>query len=301
MPTFPTIRVGVPAAYQSLTAFPLFTEARAGIDYLLADEAIASGVAAVEEVNESGSVPTLLVRNQADRPVLFLEGEELRGAKQNRVLNTSVLVAPGTTTIPVSCVEQGRWRLRSRQFGSSGSHSSSRLRHVLKRSVSSSALEGLGHSSDQTAVWQEVSRQMTSLGSCSATMAMSDTYDAHLARLDEYRGQLGYPEGACGLAVAIGGKVASIDLFDRPGTCRKVWDRLLSGLVLDALEAGQTAGQAPEEAVQGELAALRDASWQQAPAAGAGEEFRAEAPGGRHASALALGGVIVHASLVTAW
>ena len=51
-------------------------------------------------------MPTLRVINGADRPVLLLDGEELVGAKQNRVLNTSVLVAKGARLdIPVSCVE----------------------------------------------------------------------------------------------------------------------------------------------------------------------------------------------------
>jgi hypothetical protein len=107
----------------------------------------------VEEVSEGGSVPNLLVRNGTGSRVLFLEGEELRGAKQNRVLNTSVLVAAGsTTTIPVSCVEQGRWRYRSRHFVLGGSHSSSKLRHFLKASVSQSLQVGQGHLCDQGAV-----------------------------------------------------------------------------------------------------------------------------------------------------
>ena len=64
----------------------------------------------VTEVSEAGSVPFLKVANGADRPLLLLDGEELIGAKQNRILNTTVLVAPHTeVTIPVSCVEQGRW------------------------------------------------------------------------------------------------------------------------------------------------------------------------------------------------
>ena len=47
----------------------------------------------------------------------MLDGEELIGAKQNRILNTTVLVAAHTeVTIPVSCVEQGRWGYRGRQF-----------------------------------------------------------------------------------------------------------------------------------------------------------------------------------------
>jgi len=62
--------------------------------------------ARITEVTESGSVPFLQVANGADRPLLLLDGEELIGAKQNRILNTTVLVAGHTeVTIPVSCVE----------------------------------------------------------------------------------------------------------------------------------------------------------------------------------------------------
>jgi len=159
MPILPEIRVGEPIRHEALAVFPLFSPAGGGVEYLLSDEAITAGSVDVEEVSESGSVPNLLVTNQSDSKVLFLEGEELRGAKQNRVLNTSVLVAARSkTTIPVSCVEQGRWRYRSRQFVSGESHSSSKLRHYLKRSVSESLKAGRGHTSDQMAVWGEVSR-----------------------------------------------------------------------------------------------------------------------------------------------
>jgi hypothetical protein len=48
--------------------------------------------ARVTEVSEAGSVPFLQVANGADRPLLLLDGEELIAAKQNRILNTTVLV-----------------------------------------------------------------------------------------------------------------------------------------------------------------------------------------------------------------
>ena len=206
MPAFPEVQVGDPLRHEAVAVFPLFGPAGGGADYLLADEAMAAGTVTVEEAGEAGSVPALIVDNRADSLVLFLEGEELRGAKQNRVLNTSVLVAAkAKTTIPVSCVEQGRWRYTSRSFGHGGSHSSPKLRHVLKKSVSESALGGQGHGSDQGAVWMEVSRQMGSLGAESATGAMSDTYEAYRGRLAEFAGRLQYAEGATGLAVAVGG------------------------------------------------------------------------------------------------
>lgn len=62
----------------------------------------------------------LAFRNRGLDPAFLLDGEELVGAKQNRILNLSILV-PGQTSleIPVSCVEQSRWsRLyRSRLAG----------------------------------------------------------------------------------------------------------------------------------------------------------------------------------------
>src|SRR5258707_383747 len=78
----------------------------------------------------------LMVRNRSERLVLFLEGQELKGAKQNRILNSSVLIAAGNDArIPVSCVEQGRWHYRSRHFGSTGHYASPKLRTVLRSSV----------------------------------------------------------------------------------------------------------------------------------------------------------------------
>jgi hypothetical protein len=54
-------------------------------------------------------VPDLAVESKGNVRLLFIEGEELVGAKQNRILNTSVLIAAHTKPkIPVSCVEQGR-------------------------------------------------------------------------------------------------------------------------------------------------------------------------------------------------
>ena len=68
-------------------------------------------------MDAAGSVPELLAHNPLDASVLLYDGEELIGAKQNRILNVTVLVAAASETrIPVSCVEEGRWRARSRHF-----------------------------------------------------------------------------------------------------------------------------------------------------------------------------------------
>lgn len=298
MVAVPSVRVGEPLTSDRLTVFPLFLDSAAPVSYRLADDALADGTAVVEEVSEGGSVPQLSVRNENDTLVLFLEGQELRGAKQNRVLNTSVLVAAKTQTLlPVSCVEQGRWRHTSRHFSSSETHCSPKMRSVLKPSVTRSARSGDGHGSDQGAVWGEVSRKMSSLGSSSPTMAMSDMADEHKPRTDKAVAEVKYAEGAAGLAVAVGGKVVAVDLFDAPETCRKVWPRLVGGVALDALEETSDAAANPAD-VTAALDALRTGPWSSVPPAGAGEEHRAETATKWHGSVLTLGGNLVHGSLV---
>ena len=299
MTTFPEVRVGDPIRHEALTVFPLFADSLGVVDYLLSDEAIGGGTVTVEEVSEGGSVPKLLVNNTGDARVLFLEGEELKGAKQNRVLNTSVLIAAHSKTlIPVSCVEQGRWRYRSKNFTSGGSHSSSKLRRHLKQSVGIALKTGQGHTSDQGSVWREVSRQMTSLGSKSESMAMSDTYDSHQSRLTEFKKALNYVEGAAGLAVAVGDKVVAVDVFDKSETCRKVWDRLLSGVIMDALEAEKSEKSAESSDVSCLLDQIRAAAWENTPAVGEGQEYRTDAVPLAHASSLAFGAAVLHGSVV---
>jgi hypothetical protein len=295
----PSLRVGEPIRHDTLSVFPLFAGSRRDVDYRLSDEALADQSVVVEEVSESGSVPNLLVENKGDLRVLFLEGEELVGAKQNRVLNTSVLVAAHSKLkIPVSCVEQGRWGYKSRYFGSSGSHSPSKLRLALKASVSRSVKENRGHASDQSEVWREVASLHASHGVSSGTSAMSDTFDTYRDQLTEYRERLKYVEGATGMAVAVGAKIVAVDLFDKPSTCRKVWDRLLSGVVFDALESPRTEQHASASDVEQILGLAGDLPWEQSDAVGEGEEYRAQSPRGDHASALVFDEAVVHGSMV---
>jgi hypothetical protein len=295
-----TTRIGQPAGFGPLTVFPLFCDSSRPVDYLLADEATQAGALTVAEVSEQGSVPNLIVENKGERRALFLEGEELRGSKQNRILNTSVLVpAHARLTIPVSCVEQGRWRQTSAFFTSSKQISPYHLRHGLKSSVTRSLNRNLGHRSDQGRVWNEVRKQQDALAVSSGTSALADTYGKYEQHLAEAQKALRSVPGACGLAVAIGPQVVTADLFDKPATCEKVWARLLSGLVLDAMTEGQAGGPPDPAQVDQFLHEARNAPWTQTPAVGEGQEYRAEF-GGKVSSALLLDEALVHGSVVAA-
>lgn len=294
----PDVRVGKPIRCKSVSVFPLYTPSSDKVKYTLADEAIAKRSLSVKEVSKSGSVPQLLVENKGNQRVLFLEGEELIGAKQNRILNTSILIAAKSKArIPVSCVEQGRWASNSSQFGHSGSHSPSRVRHALKSSVSKSAKQGQGHCSNQGEVWNQVDNMLCDVGSASPTGAMSAAYDDHQDELDQYKEELKYVEGATGVAVAVGGKVLGFDLFDKPETCKKVWDRILSGCVMDALSHKEKGRRASSAKVKKLIDDSTGAKWVQIEAVGEGDEYRVEF-GNDQGSALSLAKTLVHESVV---
>src|SRR4051812_46453014 len=96
--------LGEPASFAGLTLIPLYPTDEPRLEYIGLDEAVASGLT-VTEVSDAGAVGTLFVSNPLDANVLLYDGEELVGAKQNRILDLPVLVqAQSKTPVPVTCV-----------------------------------------------------------------------------------------------------------------------------------------------------------------------------------------------------
>src|SRR5688572_6635809 len=126
-----TITLGEPQRLRNLMVFPVFAANGHDREFLTLAEALQNNLVTLTEISQSGQVPHLKLTNAADVPVLLVEGEELIGAKQNRVLNTTILVnAKSETIIPVSCTEAGRWSYSSPLFKHSGHLSPHKLRKV---------------------------------------------------------------------------------------------------------------------------------------------------------------------------
>lgn len=230
-----TLRVGEPMQYRGLTLFPLFWPAVGEPPYVLLSKAIPTGDAVVEEISEAGSVPNLAVTNRAACPLLIPEGEILVGAKQNRVVNVTMLVAAGVKfTIPVSCVEAGRWHYRARHFDAQYSAPPS-LRSKKLRAVQRNRMEIGSTESDQGEVWDEVRACLSGVATHSETASLTDGYVANEEKLAEFRQHFLLPPDAAGVLVARGEQIVGMDLFDSPSTLAALWDRLRDAYFLDAL------------------------------------------------------------------
>ncbi|MDP9476106.1 MAG: hypothetical protein M3R38_10560, partial [Actinomycetota bacterium] len=247
----------------------------------LLEDALEGGSFRVEEIGESGSVPELRVVNGGTTPALILEGDELIGAKQNRVVNSSVLVAAASELVlPVSCVERGRWSYRSRVFSSGSATPHVRLRHLKSRSVHDSLRHGRGHRSDQGAVWEEVDRLASLHASPSPTDALQDTragLSERLADFDTLSEEI--PEGTRGVVVSIGDRPVALEVLAGPRSFAKVLPKLLTGYALEALEHEGDGAPSDIRAVKKFVSDVASARGERYPAVGGGIEARFEAEG----------------------
>ncbi|MCS7041601.1 MAG: hypothetical protein NZR01_02300 [Bryobacteraceae bacterium] len=243
------LQVGDPAEFQGLAMLPIAgaEPAQGEPAYILLEDAVRSGVAKVEEL-PSASVPEIAVENLSDRPVLILGGEELVGARQNRILNLTILAPPRQrTVVPVSCVEAGRWRPVSPRFHPTPSVAFGKLRAESTAHVTASMRAGIGRRTNQAAVWMAVDEKLERLGVQSPTSAMREAFARHERDVEEYVRRLPWGEGQTGAVFAIDGRPAGIDLFDHPNTCQRMLPKLVRGYALDAMEKRYWAGTGTDE------------------------------------------------------
>jgi hypothetical protein len=274
------VEVLEPQQTDGLAVFGLRWSLADGPAYATLDDALAAGTAEVTEISEGGSVPVLKLINRADTMVFLMAGEQLIGAKQNRVLNASVMAAARSELpIPVSCVEAGRWHYRSPKFLSGGTSSHGLLRKLLSQHAHDSYRTVGSPLSKQGEVWQEVARKLHGVGSASPSSALQQAYEDHAKRLTDLLGTVRVPEGCSGVAFALGGRVVGADLFDRAATLDRLFPKLLRAYALDALEAGDGAAAVTAAQVRQWLDGAARAKAEPFKSPGLGHDVRLEGDG----------------------
>lgn len=297
---FTQITFGEAQHYGSVAALPIHLPSAAeALEYLTLSEAITGLLIRIEEVSESGSVPNLKVINTAAVPVLILAGEEVSGARQNRILNTSILVpAKGELIIPVSCTERGRWSYNAPDFKDSGNFGSAEIRHTAALSVLGNLRVGRGHHSDQGQVWdriEELHEKSNTFGT-SRTRAMDDAYKNMAADLEEAQRHFRLTPGQTGVLFFHGGQAAGLDIVSRPAAYARLHDKLVKSYIIDVL--GKSAPVPKPTALLKEakhfLEAANIGETKIFPSPGLGDDHRLTAPR-LHGSMLVYGKEAVHA------
>ncbi len=270
-----TLVLGEPKCIGGFTVVPLYRGVATTLDYTALQTAIASQFVQVKEVDAAGSVGELLISNSGGCLVLGVEGEELTGAKQNRILNTSILLQNGTrTVIPVSCTEQGRWSNVSVEMSPSDSFATPRIRENAKRSVNRSLAEHRGFRTNQAEVWDRVSRFASSSGVHSPTSALNDVVKSRMSQFGGTAASIPAQPAQCGLLVIANGRVLGFDVVSRPEVYAALHERLLRGYLVDDAPAPPADTREPATLATQYLQRTLTARERRFPSVGMGEDYR---------------------------
>jgi hypothetical protein len=236
--------------HRALAIHPLLADDGPPLPYLLLADALAAGTLRIGEVGD-GTVPALLASNKGYADVLVLDGEQLIGARQNRMTNRSILLAAGAdTVIPVACVEQGRWRHESDDMRPAPQHSPAKVRRRVREAEARDAMAGHAVSEGvlagaQGAVWAAVAETLEHVGGASPTGALAGAFDANARLLDEWAAAFPALPGQVGLLAFVGDEPLGLDVVGDPRLYAALHERLLRGYLLDALERPGHAGGGP--------------------------------------------------------
>jgi ARG/rhodanese/phosphatase superfamily protein len=265
---------GEQIAVDGLRLTPLFVKEEGRLPYLELEEALRQNLVEITEVSEQGSVPNLQVTNKSLSDILILDGEELLGAKQNRVVNTTIVVpAHSSVVTPVSCVEQGRWRYTSKEFSTGDSFSYPSLRRQKHRDVTSSLRATGSFASDQSRIWDDISQKAARMDVTSDTMAMSDIFESRTESQEHLQHEVPYQEKQVGFFAFIKDGFAGGDVFGSSDLCRKKLPKLVRSYYLDSLDEGV---QFPAITVEQILKQIQAAEPEQFASIGKGTEVRFE-------------------------
>ncbi len=238
-----TISIGSPKTVGPVSLYPIYNHGAAPLTYISARDAIAAGTLLIEEATEE-TVPTLLFTNTGTIPVLVTDGEIVEGGYQNRTVTVPVLLIPGTTPVPVACVESGRWHgERGRTFGRSTQRLPRNVRRAVVQSVGLTD-HGTPRRVNQGEVWSQVDHVLQSRLIDAETNSLleigehapSEHIDARLTTVDNAVAILRHLRplpGQTGVVIAIGGRIINAELFDRTETLDTYWDEVLAAIAFD--------------------------------------------------------------------
>lgn len=211
------------------------------------DDAFAAGRVVVAEL-EVPSVGHLEFRNRSELPVFVQPGTLVRGGGQNRMVLAPHLLAPmSTATLPVHCVERGRWN----PHGGAAFTGRASSPYAFRVASTRVAMDG---TANQSETWGRVRRRVVSSGVTSHTESLLDALPA--------QEPIAAPDGAGGVVADAGGRARTVAFSGVAALGRAAIRSLHEGLLAEAPGGVSPAAVAVD--VAGLVAAAqREEDWQE--------------------------------------
>ena len=226
--------------YKNMEVIPVRINCNGNRDYLTLKRGIKAGFVEITECQVS-TVGTVLAKNNSNIPLILIDGDEIIGAKQNRIMNRSLIIPPRTAMeVSVSCTEQGRWH-----YGRGNDINFSQRDDIISFDCSEEAADFstrraksadlFENRSCQSTVWDSINDLEMRTSFKSSTSALHDNFINHRPRLNEYLKNFRVEYGQSGAIFIINGQIKGLELFANPSIYQDYHEKIFRSYIMEAI------------------------------------------------------------------
>ena len=225
-------------SYKNLKIVPLSVENSFKEDILTLKKGFEMGLVTIKECGKS-TVSQVTVVNNAVTPLLLVDGEEILGAKQNRIISGTVLIPAKTTqNIDVCCSEKGRWAFKEEKniFSCADNIAPASIRGNMNYAKYEDTKNHQGFKSDiQQGVWKDISKLEKEMDFKSETSALSENYANNQEKLENYLEHFKRLDNQSGLIAILNDEIIGCEILVKPYIYKDYHENFLRSYIIEAL------------------------------------------------------------------
>ena len=219
--------------YENVEAIPIKSDFFGKKDFLTLKKGYEMNLVEIKELEHS-TVNTVSCKNDSVAPLILIDGDEITGAMQNRIINDTLLIpAQSTINIPVSCTEHGRWHTKGE--GDSARTFKPSLysaNHSTRSRKSRASYEERDYQGD---VWDSISEFESRSNFRSVTSSLNDSYENLKDKQNDYLNKFHIEDGQNGVIFIVNGEVKGLELFYNHSIYKEYHEKLCRSYIIEAV------------------------------------------------------------------
>lgn len=209
--------------YENMTVVPILSDTNTPFDVLDLKEGLKMGLVKIEECDNS-NIEQVKLKNNSVSPLILLDGEEIAGSLQNRIVAQTMIIPPKSEMeIPVNCSEKGRNEYKSEfQYSDYIANSNTRRKKAYNK-----------NNPLQEVVWNSIDDLETDKNTSSKTKALRDSYEKNKYDIDSYLKHFKMENNQIGVICIVENKVG-LEIFNNHSLYEKYNEMLLRSYIIDS-------------------------------------------------------------------